>query len=445
MKNILSKENRKENILKIIHDEKNIEQGYGVRVKIQGEMKALPAYKIPLDCLIYNRYNGRIASRVKTFEKEYRDLNPEEIEDAKQIEQFLWESDEKKNEATMEDLLLGQNVAGVITLDGKIADGNRRVCLLNRILDDAEKNPKKYEKVDISKCKYFIAAVVEKDLSDPELLELELSVQLAEEKVGYNAIEKYLKCDQLKGAGFSDEAIKTMMRYDSINDVKKDYDMKRLMDEFLEYIGYSGIYTRLDEVEDPFLGLYSTIKKVDAGKIGKDFDWNPDELDLNDLKIASFNYIRADLENINTEKSYRYITGSNKDAFFKTEKAWKTYIETTKGVIDNSREEEKSFDDLRKENPGSKIEDLMSSRDKQWTEKIADKVKEGFGKSKSIVEAKVDNDKPVKLLSEAKYKIEGINPNTEAFYSKEVTNLLKELGSMIWELKKINEKGLKND
>ena len=105
MKNILSKENRKEKILKIIQDEKNIEQGYGVRVKIQGEMKPLPAYKIPLDCLIYNRYNGRIASRVKTFEKEYRDLNPEEIEDAKQIEQFLWESDEKKNEATMEDLL----------------------------------------------------------------------------------------------------------------------------------------------------------------------------------------------------------------------------------------------------------------------------------------------------------------------------------------------------
>lgn len=59
------------------------------------------------------------------------------------IEKYLWESEETKNQATMNDLIKnGQNVAGVVTIDGKIADGNRRASLLRKILKDYENNPK---------------------------------------------------------------------------------------------------------------------------------------------------------------------------------------------------------------------------------------------------------------------------------------------------------------
>ncbi len=440
---ILSEENRIKRIKDIMQNGKT-EEGYGLRIKVKGEMKAYPAYKIPLNCLIYNQYNGRIASRVKTFEKEYRQLNAEKKEDMEIIEKYLWESEETKNQATMNDLIKnGQNVAGVVTIDGKIADGNRRASLLRKILKDYENNPKKYQNKDISKCEYFIAAIVDEKLTDKEMLELELNIQLAEEKVGYNSIEKYLKCDQLKNAGFSNQEICDMMKYDNEKAVERDLGVKKLMDEFLEYIGYPGIYVRLDETEDPFLGLYDTIQKVNNGKLSKDYKWEPNNItDINDLKIQAFNFIRAD---IGEEKQYRYITGAKKEAFFKNEKAWKNYLNTVKDSINLINDEEKTLDQYRIENPHSEVTELIKIRDEEWSKKVCGIIKKGIGTSRTIIEIEEEKNEPILLLSKARNIIEAINLQSNSLKTKEAGELIKDISSRIWEMKKINEKGIKND
>ncbi len=106
----------------------------GIRITFEGETSPYKAYKIPLKYLIYNKYNGRIGSLVKSYEKQNRPLNPERPEDAKKIEDFLWDSNKPSNDATEKSLVKeGQKLYGIVTYNGVIIDGNRRAFLMNKI------------------------------------------------------------------------------------------------------------------------------------------------------------------------------------------------------------------------------------------------------------------------------------------------------------------------
>ena len=65
-----------------------------------GRLESMNVYEIPLEYLIYNKYNGRILSRTKTLEKQGRDINPETEEGKKTIEELLWKSKEGRNDIT---------------------------------------------------------------------------------------------------------------------------------------------------------------------------------------------------------------------------------------------------------------------------------------------------------------------------------------------------------
>jgi len=43
-----------------------------MEVPYKDTRKTLPVHEIPLNFLIYNKYNGRIASMVKSFERQHR-------------------------------------------------------------------------------------------------------------------------------------------------------------------------------------------------------------------------------------------------------------------------------------------------------------------------------------------------------------------------------------
>ena len=43
----------------------------GNPIMYKGVRKELPAYRIPLEYLIYNPYNGRIGSVVKSYERQF--------------------------------------------------------------------------------------------------------------------------------------------------------------------------------------------------------------------------------------------------------------------------------------------------------------------------------------------------------------------------------------
>ena len=140
-------------LLKQIQEKTPFAQGYPLLYR--GERKSFDVWEIPMECLIYNQYNGRIGSVVKSYEKQNHKLDPELADDAALIEKFLWQSKADKNEKTMGSLRqVGQLKFGIVTSDGVIVDGNRRASLMNRILRDTRATQE-----EKNRCKFFRAVI----------------------------------------------------------------------------------------------------------------------------------------------------------------------------------------------------------------------------------------------------------------------------------------------
>ena len=134
--------------------------GKGKRIRYSGDVKTFIEYEIPMDLIIYNVENGRIASLVKSYEREHSSLNPEKEEDAKQIAQFLYDSNDTANKKTRKNIIEnGQLETGIITCDGVLVDGNRRVSLMRQILEDSSLSP-----AERARCEKFRAIVLDEYL-----------------------------------------------------------------------------------------------------------------------------------------------------------------------------------------------------------------------------------------------------------------------------------------
>ena len=77
----------------------------GIPIVYHGSIITLDAFEIPLEYLVYNPYNGRIGSVVKSYERQNHQLNPEDPDDKRIIEKFLWDSKPEANKKTKERLL----------------------------------------------------------------------------------------------------------------------------------------------------------------------------------------------------------------------------------------------------------------------------------------------------------------------------------------------------
>ena len=316
----------------------------GIPITYHGQIITLDAYEIPLEYLVYNPYNGRIGSVVKSYERQNHTLNPEDPADKALIEKFLWESKPDANKKTKERLLKEhQQRHGIVTADGMIIDGNRRASLLNNIMADT--NIPFNDKVH---CQYFIAIILPEDADKKEILALETTYQMGEDaKVDYNPIEKYLKSKDLKDAGFTDDDIAGMMDCKT-GEVRTMLSALKLMDEYLDEYDYSGMYTQLDKREDQFLKLDSALKKYKAG-VPSMWPYDPDA-DVSDLKLIAFDYIRANFEqtlfrNIITVPTARKPAAS----FFSKQEVWEEFRDAHFAATEDVQEE--TVDQIMATNP----------------------------------------------------------------------------------------------
>lgn len=424
----MDKELRRRKLEEIQKDEP-----YGnMRIWYEGENRVFPIHKIPLGYLVYNKYNGRIASLVKSFEKQYRELNAEEPKDSKSIAEFLWESKKDRNTATMNSLVeIGQQRPGVVTNDGIVIDGNRRFMLLKKICNEMEKWKKKGHNVD--NCQFFIAVALPKNAEPKEISRLETRYQMGEdEKLDYNPIEKYLKCKDLnKGFHFSPREIADMMG-EKESRIKEWLGIMKLMDDYLDYFGYVGIYTRLVRREGQFVDLYGYLKRYKDQK-GVPVDWGYDIDAISDLKSICFVYIRAGYEG----KEFRDIgrTTKRNEGIFCREDVWKEFLKNHEKKIESI--EEKSVEELRKENPNTDLSKLLQARDNEWTKKVEGPLKGNLSRSVQWLNDMKEADRPVDLLNKAIRSLESINTKHESFYEEEVDELLKKMNSIAWEYRQL--------
>jgi len=405
----------------------------GITLTYHGERKTFDAYRIPLSILTYNPYNGRIGSEVKSFERQNHVLNPDNAEDVKIIEEFLWESKKNANERTQKSLLEDhQQKYGIVTADGKIIDGNRRASLLNRIWrdDSIPANIKQHTQ-------FFEAIILPIDADRKEILRLETTYQMGEDaKVDYGPIEKYLKCGDLAEEGFSNNEIASFMGV-TARDIDGYLNVLKIMNDYLDTYGYTGLYTMLDTREDSFIKLDGALRGYAAGGVSKMWGYDV-EADVSDLKSVAFDYIRLGLDQQDFRDIIRKPNKNNTDtSFFANEDIWKKFSEKHFEAVDTVSE--KSVEDIIKETPTGDLKRLLRQRDNDWKENVGEKLNENFMHSRDKLNNKQQAAEPIKLLQKAWEAMSAVDTSQESFkedpgikeYLSEIEKLSKQYSEIL--------------
>lgn len=384
----------------------------------------MDVYEIPLEYLIYNKYNGRILSRTKTLDRQGRSVDPETEEGKKTIESLLWESKKAKNEITKKDIYeKGQLKVGIITSDGIVIDGNRRLMLLNKIKP---------------RYSHFNAIVLPVTLEDDpiEVEKLETTYQMGEdEKQGYNPIEKYLKAKQiykkLTEQKTHEDSVKEIAEWmgEEKSTIEDWLGVVKVIDEYLEYLKYDGIYamadTPNDGKEDLFLYIKKWLNTFADKESGKAFD-GYQSLDVDELKQICFDYVRAKIGESYDGKRFRVIADGQKNKhFFGDKKIWKSFSDNHfSNTVPASQKIDSEYPiNYESEN----IEKSLSDRDSKFRDEVVSGLMENISKHETDLGNSRAADKPLELVEKAKKAIEAIDQKHKAFSAPEVVDQIEDL------------------
>lgn len=331
----------------------------------KNETTPFPVFKIPLSLLLFNPYNGRIASNIKTIEKhwaktkeEHQEIDITNKEHQSIIKGFIWDSKVDSNKKTLVNLKeRGQMLPATITRDGVLIDGNRRAMLLNKMQETYIKT-------------IVLPVTLEED--PIAIQELEYEYQIAvDEKVDYNPIEKYIKANDLynryKSNGVNENKILNDLsklngfgkkNHSKVKELLDTYD---LMTTYLTSIDAAGYLVLLDKKEDLFLTLRNWLTTFlhenGSNKESKKGFSGYDEIDVADLKDLSFDFIRAEIEG----KSFRKIAQGNRGShIFSVKTLWDDFRMEHLNIIKGGGFE---FDTINL-NSESYIEELKSMNKK---------------------------------------------------------------------------------
>jgi hypothetical protein len=371
-------------------------------------------HEIPLELLAYNPYNGRIMSMVKSFEKLNGHVDPSRETNKQLIEKFLWESAPDYNANTLKSLKkYGQNEIGIATKDGVIIDGNRRAYLLSVLNKEDGKNRK------------FLGIILpdELDQNSEEISTLETIYQIGvDDKVTYNPIEKYLKCAELNDFKTIEEVASLMSETDG--KIRSYLSILNLMKEYLTYIGYPEVYTKLYKKEGHFVDLNNYLGSYSKSTTKYQLvDWPYSDADINDLKKIYFDYIRLGLPVSNT----RIIGRPNKmNSFFCHQEVWSKFRAKHNDSL--AQYIEPTLQEFTAINKGSDAEKSSDERDALWAEKVGHTITNNLNYYNRILEDKKNADSPTELLTRVKGTLSLIdNKNINVNNQQEVTDLVAEI------------------
>jgi len=412
----MNKETRIQKIADIV--ERNKKNPYGKQdIPWEDNLTPMNVYKIPLSYLVYNKYNGRILSRTKSLENQGKKIDVETESGKIFIEKLLLESNIGRNRQTLESISkIGQEKVGIITKDGIIIDGNRRAMLLAKS----------------GKFDYFKTVVLDVTLEEnpTEIEKLETIYQMGEdEKLGYNAIEKYLKAKGLRQRSITVKEIANWMG--ETDGTVDDYlDVMKTMDDYLEYLGYDGIYTQLDGREDLFISLTKWLKNFYGESSVKAFDDYRDT-DVDDLKNIAYDYIRGVRWTNYEGKDFRIIAdGLQENHFFGDKVIWNHFRDFHFSHMEKVKDAEEKID-FNSENLKASLDD----RDKRFVEKTKNEngksfMDENLELHRQDLGYKKSANEPMKLMNSAASALDAVDPRHKASSAADVLDKAAEINAL---------------
>ena len=228
---------------------------YGVPYKSGTDYTPLPVYEIPIGedfktGLRFNLDNSRIIKYVIAEEEKRGNINPEKPETQEFINEILLKDELYSRDAVKklkEDLIAtGQRDPVIISCDGTIWNGNRRISVMKSIYKDT--GDPRWARVK---------GVFLPELSKKELKQLEHRLQLAHTfKEEYDRITLLLDCRKMhKDDGWTLKELENSFngRY-KVKTIERFIKQIDLIDEYLMRIGHVGDYPILGEKGAEFFG-----------------------------------------------------------------------------------------------------------------------------------------------------------------------------------------------
>lgn len=230
------------------------------KMNIKGQVRNMDVYRIPINMLYYNDKNDRIATWISKYESEMGSINELDIDAYNnKIQEYIIKSDKQKFTNTMNNIKnFSQLVPGVVFIDGRVIDGNRRFTCLRKLFQ--ETGDQAYA--------YFDAVILNNEVSPKEIKLMELVLQHGEEgKVDYNPIEKLVGIyrdiinEETKLFDVKEYA-KSIDAKES--DVEKSVQLAYLMTDFLEYINAPEQFyiARELEIDGPLHEIYNIKRRL---------------------------------------------------------------------------------------------------------------------------------------------------------------------------------------
>jgi hypothetical protein len=204
-------------------------------IEIAGQKQVLKYYRFPITLLRYNVTNGRMAMEIQEWEKTAeRRLDANIPEDANIVHKLLLDLDKDKTKVLMDDLRKkGQMEPGVITHDGIVINGNRRMALLQEL----------HKEEPTGKWQSLEAVRLPTTITEKDLWKIEAGLQLSKDKVAeYHPVNELLKIKQGISAGLSRQEIAAAMYGRSADEIEEALNRLELIDSFLNLISQPGNY-----------------------------------------------------------------------------------------------------------------------------------------------------------------------------------------------------------
>ena len=251
---------------------------------INGESIDIQGYRLPLELIYYNIENGRFASEYTQLVRDNggKNLDATNKDDAKKIQNLLLGLSTEDTSRTYIHLQKhGQTNLALITQDGTLIDGNRRMAVISQLHTD--KHDDKYNYIEV--------ALLDRQISKSDLWAIEAGISMgADPKVRYGPINEIKKLKQGIENGFSPEEIANLLYGGDVDDIKQKLAKLEVMEDYLdEYYGGSDDFTPLKGHDTHFSEYMDNQKMIEQ----KGKDLLVEEIEA--IRDVSFRMIREDL------------------------------------------------------------------------------------------------------------------------------------------------------
>lgn len=361
--------------------------------EISGTVENRAYYKIPIKLLRYSIENGRFAAEKLALESDLgRSLDPERPEDVQEIKKMLLQVDPEATQKLIQDVLEKEQIfPGVVTADGYVKNGNRRMAIIQSIHDD-HPSPK---------WEFLKTIVLPESVSEADLWRIEAGLQLSQEtKLDYGPINELLKLKEGKESGLSEREMAAAMYGWTEDKIREALERLDLIEQYLSFWGKTR-YKAVENAHEYFINLQNLIK-----------GWKNDgvsNLEINERIERVFMYI----ENVNIpERRTSHMDIRSMRDIFAIDKARTAFMNrTSERVV--------------KRHTGKSSPELAY---------------EAFQDAKEIVDIEKEHSQPQVLLSRAIRLLEGIRDAADSnghFSTEQNISLLRKVKAL---LEKILEK-----